>query len=185
MNVDTPIRLNTNIPAKSLTEIVRLAEGTDIVKMVVSDKKALFLFDGNVVSTRLIPGDYPISRNIIPTSCNYRLQVNSQELLDAMTRIAVLSADREFVVKLSMSEDHVEVSVKSDRHGSGNEAIKTFQYEGDPLEVSFNSQFVVDAIKVLKCEDVTLCFQAEMRPFVVRNPSDDSVVELITPMRAY
>jgi len=183
--IDTPARLRTNIPAKSLLEVVRLSEGADVIKMVVSDKKALFFFDGNVVSTRLIPGDYPVTKNIIPTVCNYRLQVNAQELLNAMTRIAVLSADRESVVKLSMSEDHVEVSVKSDRHGSGNEPIKTFQYEGDPLEVSFNSLFVVDAIKALRSEDVTICFQAEMRPFVVKNPSDDSVVELITPMRTY
>lgn len=185
ISIDSPARLKTNIPAKSLVEITRLAENSEIVKMIVSDKKVLFFFDGNVVSSRLIPGDYPVSRNIIPSICNYRLQVNSQELLAAMTRIAILSADRESVVKLSMSEDHVEVSVKSDRHGSGNESIKTFQYEGEPLSVSFNSLFVIDAIKALKSEDVTICFQAEMRPFVVKNPSDESVVELITPMRTY
>jgi DNA polymerase-3 subunit beta len=51
--------------------------------------------------------------------------------------------------------------------------------------VSFNPQFVIDAIKALRADDVTLCFQAEMKPFVVKNPRDDSIVELITPMRTY
>ena len=181
--IDSPARIKTNIPARSLLEIIRLAEGSELIKMVVSDRKVLFFYDGNVVSSRLIPGDYPVSRNIVPSVCNYRLQVNSQEILSAMSRISILSADRESVVKLSMSEDHVEVSVRSDRHGSGSEAIKTFQYDGEPLEISFNSLFLIDAIKSLKSEDVTICFQAEMKPFVVKNPSDDSVVELITPMK--
>ena len=185
IRIESDARFRTNIPARTFAEIVRLMEGALEVRMYISDRKALFVFDGTTVSTRLIPGDYPVTKSIIPTVCNYKLQVNSQELLNAMSRIAVLSADKEYGVKLSMSEDHVEVSVKSDRHGSGNEQIKTFQFEGDHLEVSFNSLFVIDAIKALKAEDVTICFQAEMRPFVVKNPKDDSVIELITPMRSY
>lgn len=185
IQIASEARFKYNVPAKALLDIVRLVEGTESVKITLSEKKALFFFDGNVVSTRLIPGDYPVTKSIIPTVCNYRLQVNSQELLNAMSRVSILSADKESVVKLSMSEDHVEVSVKSDRNGSGNEPIKTFQFEGDPLEVSFNSLFVIDAVKALRSEDVTINFQAEMRPFVVKNPSDDSVVELITPMRTY
>ena len=185
VKIDSDVSFRTNIPARFLTDIVRLMEGALETRIFISDKKALFMFDGNVVSTRLIPGDYQVTRSIIPTVCNYKLQVNSQELLNAMGRIAVLSADKEYAVKLSMSEDHVEVSVKSDRHGSGNEPIKTFSYEGERLEVTFNSLFVIDAIKALKAEDVTICFQAEMRPFVVKDPKDDSAIELITPMHAY
>ncbi|MCR5078647.1 MAG: DNA polymerase III subunit beta [Bacilli bacterium] len=185
INIDSDVRFSTNIPAKSMVDVSKMIEGCDKVQMFVSSNKALFLFDGNVVSARLIPGDYVVSESAIPYAFNYQLQVNSNELLEAMSRISILSMDRESVVKLSMSEENVEVSVKSDRNGSGNEPILTFQYEGEPLSISFNSRFVIEAIRVLKAEDVVICFQAERRPFVVKSPKDESAIELITPMRNY
>ena len=84
-----------------------------------------------------------------------------------------------------MREEEVEVSAKSDASGSALEKISTFQYTGDRLDVSFNSQFVIDAIRAVRSEDVLICFLGEMKPFVVKNPKDDSVVELITPMRTF
>ncbi len=185
VHIDSDVRFRANVPARTLIDITHLMEGSAAVTFYVSDKKVLFTFDNTVVSSRLISGDYPVTRSIIPQNFNYFLQVNSQELLNAMDRVAVLSSGKESVVKISMREDHVEVSARSDSNGSANEPIQTFQFSGERLEVSFNSLFVIDAIKALKSEDVTICFQAEMRPFVVKNPKDDSVIELITPMRTY
>ena len=82
-----------------------------------------------------------------------------------------------------MSEDNVEVNVNSARNGSGNEPLSTFQYQGEPLDISFNSRFVVDAIRALKAEDVVINFQGKGRFFVVKSPKDDTALELITPMR--
>lgn len=182
---DESVRFRCNIPAKTLSDIVRMFEGSDMVRISVSEQKALFEFDHNVVSTRLIPGDYPVTKSIIPERFNYYLEVNAQELLSAMGRISLLSNEKDSAVKLSMREDEVELSVKNEASGSANERVDTFQFNGDRLDVSFNPLFVIDAIKALKSEDVTLCFQAEMKPFVVKNARDDSVVELITPMRTY
>ena len=182
---DESIRFRCNIPARTLSDIVRMFEGSDTVRVSISEQKALFQFDHNVVSTRLIPGDYPVTKSIIPERFNYYLEVNAQELLSAMGRISLLSNEKDSAVKLSMREDEVELSVKNELSGSANERVDTFQFNGDRLDVSFNPLFVIDAIKALKSEDVTLCFQAEMKPFVVKNAHDDSVVELITPMRTY
>ncbi len=183
--LDSDARFRCNIPARLLSDIVKLFEGAEYVDIAISDSKALFNFDNTVVSSRLIAGEYPVTKAIIPQMFNYFLQVNAQELLSAMNRVSVLSTERESVVKLSMSEDNIEVSSKNEANGSANESIPTFEFNGERLDVSFNSTFVVDAIRALKSEDVTICFQAEMKPFVIKNPKDDSVVELITPMRTY
>ena len=94
-------------------------------------------------------------------------------------------SDKESVVRLSMTEDHVELNVRSDVNGSAVEVLQTFQFTGERLDVSFNSTFVFDAAKAIGSEDVSLCFLAEMKPFVVKNKQDDSIIELITPMRTY
>lgn len=174
-----------NAPAKTVQDIVRLFEGAETVRISVDDRKILFEFANTVVSSRLIPGDYPVTGAIIPQNFNYYLEVNSQELLRAIDRVRVLSADNEPVVKLSMREDDVEISAKSDINGSAVEHLSAYSYTGERLVVSFNSNFVIDAVKALKSEDVTICFMGEMKPFVVKNPKDSSAVELITPMRTY
>ena len=185
IRIDSTAKFRVNIPARIISDITKLFEGSDFVEISVSDSRALFRFDNTVVASRLISGDYPVTKAIIPRNFNYYLEINGQELLAAMTRVNILSPEREAVVKLSMSENEVEVSARSELSGSANEPIQTFSFTGEDLDVSFNSLFVIDAIKALKCEDVTLCFQAEMKPFVVKNPKDDSVVELITPMRTH
>jgi DNA polymerase-3 subunit beta len=184
IHIDSAVRFRCNVKARILSDIVRLFEGSEYVKVAISASKALFSFDNTVVATRLVAGDYPVTKAIIPTSFNYFLEVNAQELVNAMGRVSILS-EKDSAVKLSMREDECEIYAKNERSGSANERIQTFSFNGERLEVSFNPQFVIDAIKALRADDVTLCFQAEMKPFVVKNPRDDSIVELITPMRTY
>jgi len=182
---DPDVRFRCNIPARTFVEIVKMFEESETARVSISDQKALFQFDHNVVATRLIKDDYPVTKSIIPERFNYYLEINAQELLSAMGRISLLSNEKGSAVKLSMAEEEVELSVKNEASGSANETVRTFQYTGEPLVVSFNPLFVIDAIRALKSEDVMLCFQGEMKPFVVKNAKDGSIVQLITPMRTY
>ena len=183
--IDGDVSFTCNVPARTLVDVCHLFEGAQRVTMAVSEWSILFLFDNTVVCSRLISGDYPATKTVFPDTFNYYLEVNAQELLSAMSRASLLSAEHDYVVKLSMSETDVRVSSRSELSGSASESIQTFQYTGERLDVSFNSLYVIDAIKGLKCEDVRLCFRAEMRPFVVQNPNDETVTQLITPMRTY
>jgi len=183
--IDGDVSFKCNVPARTLIDVTHLFENAVRVTLAVSDSSILFLFENTIVCSRLIPGDFPVTKAIIPQTFNYYLEVNAQELLAAMSRASLLSAERDYVVKLTMSESEVQVSSRSEQTGSALESIQTFQYSGERLEVSFNSVFVIDAIKALKSEDVRICFRAEMKPFVVLDPHDDSVIQLITPMRTY
>ena len=176
---------SANVPAKVLTEVEKLIENEKTVSISVSEQKILFKVDNTLVSSRLISGDYPNTRNIVPKTFNYFLQVNAAELLAAMDRVSLLLIDKENVVKLSMSDQSVEVSAKSNQVGSAVEQINICQYNSDRLEVSFNASYVADAIKACRSEDVSIEFLGEMKPFVVRNVNDDSQIQLITPMRTY
>ena len=185
IEIEPLVRFRCNIPAKILGDVTRLFDNVEKLTISVAENRILFLFGNTIVSSRLVSGDYPVTKAIIPQTFNFYLEVNAQELLNAMSRVSLLSSEREPVVKLSMREDEVEISAKSESAGSASEHLRIFSFTGERLNVSFNSMFVIDAIKALKAEDVTLCFQAEMKPFVVKNPKDDSVIELITPMRTY
>ena len=179
------LNFSANVPAKMMVEVDHLLETSEHVEVTFSDKKALFMFDNTVVATRLVAGEYPNTKNIVPRVTNYVLEVNANDLAKAIDRVNILSIDRENVVDLYMDENVVEVSAKSTQVGSASEKLDTFKFEGAPLQISFNSEFVLSAIRALGCEDVTFLFVGEMKPFVVKNSEDESVIQIVTPVRTY
>jgi DNA polymerase-3 subunit beta len=181
--VDPALRFSANIPARTLIDVTKLFEPGSEVDINASADKVILSFGTTLVSSRLISGDYPVSSSIIPTNFNYFLEVNAQQLLSAVDRVSVLSTDRAAVVLLSMAQDSVEVSSSSDQTGSGAEKLTTIQFTGERLDIAFNAIFVSQAVRALGSEDVVLSFIGEMKPFVIKDPKDDSIVELITPMR--
>ena len=183
--VAADLHFSANVPAKMMVEVGRLLEGSNKLECAFSDKKALFCFENTVVATRLVAGEYPNTKNIVPRVTNYVLEVNASDLAKAIDRVNILSIDRENVVDLMMNGDMVEVSAKSTQVGSAVEKIDTFKFEGNNLQISFNSEFVLSAIRALGCEDVTFLFVGEMKPFVVKNADDDSVIQIVTPVRTY
>lgn len=183
INIPEDIQLNINIPARTMVEISHLVEDSDEVNCYFTDKRALFTFGRTIVSTSLISGDYPNTKTIIPRITNYSLEINSDELINAIESTRIMSIDRENVVDLNMSSDAVEFSAKSSQAGSALEQIETFRYEGSPLKIAFNCEHVLSAVKALNCPDVLFEFIGEMKLFVIKNPSDDSVIQICTPIR--
>lgn len=179
------ITFSANVPAKMMVEVDHLLELSESVTISFSDKKALFEFDNTVVATRLVVGEYPNTKNIIPRVTNYSLEVNAQDLIKAIDRVNILSIDRENVVDLQMNGDVVEVSAKSTQVGSASERLDIFKFEGQSLQISFNSEFVLSAIRALNSEDVTFLFVGEMKPFVIKDAQDESVIQIVTPVRTY
>ena len=185
INIPDGINFVANVPAKMMVEVDHLLENQDSVDIAFSDKKALFTIGRTVIASRLIAGDYPNTKNIVPRITNYSLEVNANDLMKAIDRANILSIDRENVVDLTMSEDSIEISAKSSQVGSAVEKIDVFNYAGQNLKVSFNSEFVIAAVKALGAQDVTFAFVGEMKPFVVKNASDESVIQIVTPVRTY
>ena len=185
IQIPEDVHFVANVPAKMMVEVDHLLEGLDSIDVAFSDKKALFSLGRTVVASRLIAGEYPNTKNIVPRMTSYHLEVNANDFIKAIDRANILSMDRENVVDLTMSENGVEISAKSQQIGSAIERIDVFKYEGQELRVSFNSEFVVAAVKALNSEDVTFAFVGEMKPFIVKNASDDSVIQIVTPVRTY
>lgn len=174
-----------NIDAKTLSEAARTLENEKEIEIYVSDKKILFKYANSKIITNLIGGDYPNVKNIIPKTYYYYLEVNANDFLSAINSVAMLTLDRENIVKVTMVEGNVVVSSKSQLSGSGEKILSLFRYTGERLEISFNYHYVVDAIKALGSQDVLISFVGEMKPFTITDKNDTSNVHLITPVRTY
>ena len=84
-----------------------------------------------------------------------------------------------------MNLDKIELSSRSQEIGSVVEKISNYDYKGNKLDISFSAQYIQDAIKAIGSNEVELSFTSEMKPFIIKNKEDNSVVQLVLPVRTY
>jgi len=185
VKIDSDIQFVSNVPARTMVEIAHLIESSNDVKCYISDRKDLFSFDRTLVSTSLFPNQYPPTKGVLNKPTNYTLEINSQDLINAIESTRIMALDRENAVDLNLTEDTCEFTAKSTQAGSAFEQVEVFKFEGEPLNISFNSELLLAAVKGLGCQDVVIKFGGVMKPFLVLNPSDDSVIQIVTSLRPY
>lgn len=183
--LDTTQSFNITVPAKSLGEVAKTIEKDEKVEVCVSDKKAQFWIDGTVIQTRLIDGLYPETSRLIPTEFLYELTIDSRDVLNAIDRASFIKSEGISIIKLSANPSEILISSKSQEVGSSLEKLSPIKYKGNPLEISFSGRYVFDAVRVLNGSVIKIEFSGEMKPFIIRNVDDDSILQLILPVRTY
>lgn len=174
-----------NIPARNIVEALRNVTDEERIEMFITTNRVLFKFKDSIVTVSTALGDYPNTKNIIPKNYYYTLEVNGNEFLKVCERIALVSIDRVNIVKCTMNANEVVVSSRSQAMGNSSESLQLFKFEGERLEISFNVEFVAQAIRALKTEDIEIRFLGEMKPFMIISKADKSTIQLITPVRTY
>ena len=185
LSIDSDESFNVNIPAKNLVESLKSVTNEEFIEFYISYNKLLIVLNNQLISLTMLSGLYPDTKRVIPHELFYELTVNSNEILNAIDRISVLNMEKENVVKLVMNANAIELSSRSQSYSSSAvETLNEFRYKGNQLEICFNGENVVEAVKALKSQNVTFKFVGEMKPFVVIDENDNSVLQLITPMHS-
>ncbi|NTW96743.1 MAG: DNA polymerase III subunit beta [Erysipelotrichaceae bacterium] len=185
IKLDGENRFNVTIPAKTLGEVAKTIERDVKVLICISDKKAQFWIDNTVIQTRLIDGLYPETSRLIPQEFLYELTLDSRDILNAIDRASFIKSEGVSIIKLSASGKEILISSKSQEVGSSLEKLTAIHYKGNPLEISFSGRYVFDAVRVLNGTVVKIEFSGEMKPFIIRNAEDDTILQLILPVRTY
>lgn len=179
------------IPGKSLTELSKIIEDQDTIEMMVTQNQVLFKAENLYFYSRLLEGYYPDTNRLIPANNATELTINANDLLQATDRASLLSHEgKNNVIKLSISDNHVELSGNSPEIGTVEEELEYIEAKGDSLVISFNPDYLKDALRTFGHQNVIIGFTAPIRPFTVI-PADDnteisqSFIQLITPVRTY
>lgn len=175
------------IPGKSLTELNKIINDTDEeVELHLSQNQVLFSYGNMRFISRLLEGNYPDTSRLFPENFETKVTVNNAEFYHAIDRVSLLAREGgNNVIRMSVNTDSVELSSNSPEVGTVNEDINTGEIEGEGLKISFNSKYMMDALKAINNEDVTIEFYGTMRPFTLKSSESDEVVQLILPIRTY
>lgn len=185
LHIDNSLQFNITIPAKSLNEVSKTIDHEGMMEIAVSDKKVQFIIDETIIQTRLIDGAYPETSRLIPDHYDFTLVVDAKEMLGAIDRASFIKSDGVSIIKLSLSELQSILSSKAVEVGSSTEELKSADYHGHALEISFNGRYVFDAIKAIGGTMVKFSFCGEMKPFVITSMEDETIIQLVLPVRTY
>ena len=183
--LETEQNFSVTIPAKSLNEVSRSIQKDEPVEIALNDKKAQFYIGSTMIQTRLLDGTYPETERLIPASFSYEMVCDGADLRNAIDRTLFMRTDGFAIIRLQCSKNEVILSNKSQEIGEFKQPIPVAKYEGADLDISFSGKYVYDAVRALDCNTVTVKFTGEMKPFVLCNPEDDSILQLVLPVRTY
>ncbi|MCF3944012.1 DNA polymerase III subunit beta [Oceanobacillus alkalisoli] len=179
---------NVVVPGKSLNELNKILDDTEeTVEINVTNNQILFRTKHLSFLSRLLDGNYPETSRLIPEERKTRIVVNTKELLNTIDRASLLAREeRNNVVKLTTQESSiVEITSNSPEVGNVHEEIVVETIEGEELKISFSSKYMMDALKSMEYDEVIIDFTGAMRPFVLIPKEDDSILQLILPVRTY
>ncbi|MEM5002009.1 DNA polymerase III subunit beta [Priestia megaterium] len=179
---------NVVIPGKSLSEFSKILDDShELVDIVITENQVLFRTKHLLFFSRLLDGNYPDTSRLIPADSKTDVILNVKEFLQSIDRASLLAREgRNNVVKLStLDEGIVEISSNSPEIGKVIEEVQSQSISGEELKISFSAKYMLDALKALEGTDIKINFTGAMRPFVIRTLEDDSMLQLILPVRTY
>ena len=183
--LESPIEqtLEANVPARALRELARMisAEGADEVEIAMSRNQALFRTAGVTLSSRLIEGQFPSWRQLIPETFEHEVRLPRTEFLEITRRISQL-AQRNAPLRLAFAEGELTVAAETPDIGDAAESMPA-PYSGEPLEIAFNPQFLVEGVESVGSEEVALQLSSPLRPGLLRPVDGDDFSYLVMPIR--
>lgn len=171
------------IPSRTLSEISRLLEKDGETLKVVLNKNTLFIeVENTTIISRLIEGEFVKYGHILPKSFENSVTVNKQVFLNSIERASIVAKNDRFnIIKFDIKEDVMTVSSKSEV-GFVTENVN-INLKGKDLTIAFNSKYILDFLKITDGDFITLDFNSQIDPCVLKKVGDENFVYLVLPVR--
>jgi DNA polymerase-3 subunit beta len=172
------------IPRKGLAELKRLVDedDSDEVELGFEGSNALVRKRGVTLSMRLIEGEFPNYRQVIPKPGKHQIVMPAEPLIQALRRVIVIAAERSRAVKLELSAGTMRLSSNNPDLGEAREELDA-DYDGEELALAFNARYLLDALTYLGAKEVRLGFQDAVSPAQLTPADDPDSLAVVMPLR--
>jgi DNA polymerase III subunit beta len=172
---------NVLIPGRALNELQRVIGDVEELSVRFGDREATFEVGSTRLSTRLIEGEFPNYRNLLPSSYPNLLTVGKADMLEAIRRVKILAQDST-PVRIALGGETVQLTAITQDVGNAAEEIDA-SYDGTEMTVAFNPDYLAAGIDAIDSDDVTLATMDPMKPAVLRGVGNDDYLYLLMPVR--
>ena len=184
----TPIDqlINIVIPGRSINELERILGSDDDVEINIFSNKILFIYKNICVQSSLLSGTYPETSHFIPQDFAYMINLNLREFYDAVDRAALLAQSKDKnIIKMHIEDKEMIITSTSNELGGSEERLHIDSNNKEKIEVSFSSKYMMDALKVIDEENIFLLLNTDDKPILIKPITDESLIELILPIKTY
>jgi DNA polymerase-3 subunit beta len=173
------------VPAKAVNELNRLLSDKGDVEIKFTDNQAAFTLkdekDSSVlVITKLIEGNYPNYRQVIPGEAKERVALNRDEFVHALRRAEIMTSEKSNSVKLTFTKNRLEITANSPEVGEAKESL-AINYKGKDMAIAFNPKYMIDPLNALDNDEVFIELIDELSPGVLK--INGPFLYVVMPMR--
>jgi len=171
------------IPKKGLTEFRKLLDEGDSSIGLAFERGYLFAYqNGCYLFIRLIEGEYPDYRQVIPKTADRLVKINRDTFTSALKRVSLLAHEKSRGVKLALQNDLLTIFSSNPDMGEAREEVDV-QYTGEPVDIGFNAKYLLDCLSVMNTEELEFHFKDRLSPGIIRGDAQKNHTYVIMPMR--
>lgn len=178
--METTNELDAILPSKAVNELLRTLTDEGDVEIALSENQVSFVLGRTTLVSKLIEGNYPNYRQVIPSETNERVTIERELLLSSVRRVSLLAGEKSNSVKFGFRKNELEISANTPDVGEAKETLAV-KYSGKEFSTAFNPNYLADPLRVLGTDEVFFDFTDELSPGVIRY--NKPFLYVIMPMR--
>ncbi len=179
--------VNIVIPGRTINEFDKILEDKeDNVEIHIFSKKIMFKYNNIIFQTNLLNGEYPNTSSFIPTDFTHVVTAKLNDFYSSLDRAALLTQSKEKnIVKMELDNDQLILSSFASEIGKVEDKITVQRNIKNPVNISFSSKYMMDALKTFDSEDILINMNTDSKPIILKVPDDDTLIQLILPIKTY
>ncbi len=171
------------IPKKTIYELSKLlVEKDQNILISISSNKIVFTIDNIIFISKLIDGSFPDYKRVIPKDNSNILKINREILLSAIDRVSTIANEKSPVIKFKLLQNVLNLNTINNESSTASEDLK-INYNGDEIEIGFNSKYIMDIVNNLEDEEISINLKDNTSPITALENSNSNLVYVLMPMR--
>ena len=171
------------IPKKTIYELCKLLSEIDKnVFISISSNKIVFTIENIIFISKLIDGSFPDYKRVIPKNNSNILKINRDILLSAVDRVSTIANEKSPVIKFKLLQNVLNLNTINNESSTASEDLK-INYDGDEIEIGFNSKYIMDIVNNLEDEEISINLKDNTSPIIALENSNSNLVYVLMPMR--
>tara|TARA_B100000900_G_scaffold415571_1_gene446012 strand:+ start:1366 stop:2481 length:1116 start_codon:yes stop_codon:yes gene_type:complete len=171
------------IPKKTIYELSKLLSDIDHdIEISLSSNKIIFTIGNIIFMSKLIDGSFPDYKRVIPKDNLNILKINRGLLLSAVDRVSTIANEKSPVIKFKLLNNILNLNTVNNESSTASEDLNII-YDGDDIEIGFNSKYIMDIVNNLEDEEITIKLKDNTSPIIALENSNTNLVYVLMPMR--
>ncbi len=189
LNIESDLEEEVNIviPGKTINELEKIIDDSeDLIYINIFNNKLLFIYKNIYIQSNLLSGSYPQTSHFIPNDFAYMINMDLKTFYDAVDRASLLASNKDKnIIKLNIKEKEMLITSISSEIGKTEEKLLIDSNKIDKIEISISSKYLMEALKVIKDDNILLLLNSDDKPVIIKSINDENLIKLILPIKSF